>query len=64
MNISNTPAVQAATTAAQSPTADSVNILILKKALDIQAASALTMLQALPTLASEGTLGTRINTFA
>jgi hypothetical protein len=64
MNISNTPAVQAAMSAAQSPTADNVNILILKKALNIQATSALAMLQALPTLATEGSLGTQVNTFA
>jgi len=34
--------------------------------LDVQAVSALTMLQALPqpALASQGTVGTRVNTFA
>jgi hypothetical protein len=66
MNISSTSAVQAATFAAQSDTADSVNILVLKKALDLQATSATALLQALPqpALATEGSVGTKVNTFA
>ena len=66
MNISNTPSVQSATTAAQTQSADAVNMLVLKKALDTQAAAAITLLQALPQppLASQGTVGTRLNTFA
>jgi hypothetical protein len=66
MNISSTPSVQAATSAASSDSADSVNILVLKKALDLQATAATTLLQALPqpTLATEGSVGTKINTFA
>jgi hypothetical protein len=67
MNISSTPAVQAATTAATGATADAVNILVLKKALDTQAVAAATLIQALPqvpALASSGSVGTRINTFA
>ena len=64
MNISNTPAVQAASAAARGATADAVNILVLKKALDMQAVSAATLLQALPALATSGNLGTNLNTFA
>jgi hypothetical protein len=66
MNITSTTAVQAATAAAQGDLADSVNILVLKKAVDQQASSALELLQALPTpaLASQGAVGTRVNTFA
>lgn len=66
MNISSKSAVQAATFAAQSDTADSVNILVLKKALDLQATSATALLQALPqpALATEGSVGTKVNTFA
>lgn len=66
MNISSTSSVQAATSAASSDTADSVNILVLKKALNMQAATATILLQALPQppLATEGTMGTQINTFA
>lgn len=66
MNIASTPAVQAATAAAQSDTADQVNIMVLKKALDTQAVAALGLIQALPQppLASQGSLGTKVNTFA
>lgn len=66
MNISGSTSVQAATSAAQSDAADSVNILVLKKALDIQATTATTLLQALvqPPLATEGSVGTKVNTFA
>jgi hypothetical protein len=66
MNISNTPSVQSASAAASSSTADAVNILVLKKALDIQAQGAMTLLQALPQppLASQGPVGTKVNTFA
>ena len=67
MNISSNPAVQSATSAASAPTSDAVNVLVLKKALNTQAAAAATLLQALPqppALASTGTVGTRVNTFA
>lgn len=66
MNIASTPAVQAATAAAQSDTADQVNIMVLKKALDTQAVAALGLIQALPQplLATQGSLGTKVNTFA
>jgi hypothetical protein len=66
MNITSMSSVQAATSAAQSDTADSVNILVLKKALDMQAATAMTLLQTLPQqpLATVGSVGTKVNTFA
>ena len=66
MNISNTPAVQAATSAAQSNTSDAVNMLVLKKALNRQADSAMTLLQAIPQppLATQGAVGTKVNAFA
>jgi hypothetical protein len=66
MNITSMSSVQAATSAAQSDTADSVNILVLKKALDMQATTAATLLQALPqpALATAGSVGTKVNTFA
>jgi hypothetical protein len=65
MNISSTASVQAATSAASSDSADSVNILVLEKALDLQATAATTLLQALPqqTLATEGSVGTKVNRF-
>jgi hypothetical protein len=67
MNIASNPAVQATTAAASGQTADAVNMLVLKKALDVQASGALALLQALPTapaLATQGSVGTRVNTFA
>ncbi len=65
MNIANTPSVQSATAAASGSTGDAVNILVLKKALDIQAQGAMTLLQALPQppLATQGPVGTKVNTF-
>jgi hypothetical protein len=58
--------VQAATSAAQSSTSDAVNILVLKKALKMQADSAMTLLQAIPQppLATQGAVGTKVNAFA
>ena len=68
MNIASTPAVQSATAAAsQGPTADAVQIAVLKKALDAQAVAAATLIQSLPAapaLATEGSLGTRLTTYA
>ena len=66
MNISNTPAVQSATSAATAPSSDVVNLIVLKKALDAQTAGALSLIQALPQppLASTGPVGTKVNTFA
>jgi hypothetical protein len=67
MNIASTPAVQAASAAAPGAVADAINILVLKKALDVQASAALTLLQTLPdvpSLAASGSLGTRVNAFA
>lgn len=66
MNISSTTSVQAATSAASSDTSDNINILVLKKALTMQATTAATLLQALPQppLATQGSVGTKINTFA
>ncbi|MDR7376016.1 hypothetical protein J2X19_000674 [Rhodoferax ferrireducens] len=67
MNIASTPAVQTATAAAQTPTSDSLHIAVLKKALDVQAVAALGLIQALPqppALATGGSLGTQVNTYA
>jgi hypothetical protein len=50
----------------QSNSAYDVNILVLKKALDIQAASELALSQSFrqPALATQGTAGTGVNTYA
>lgn len=68
MDIANTPAISAATSqATQGDTADAVNLLVLRKALDIQADGALALLSALPqqpALATEGALGRKLNVYA
>lgn len=66
MNISSSSAVQAATAAAQASNSDAVNMLVLKKALNQQASTAMQLLQALPQapLATQGAVGTKVNTFA
>lgn len=69
MSLTNDMSVSAATSAAQSSTAGDAQMLVLKKALNTQAASALTLISAIPqmqqpALATEGTLGTQVNTYA
>lgn len=63
--------VNTATAMASAKTSDAVNMVVLKKALDMQAVSAATLLEAVqqtmpqqPELATSGTLGTQVNTFA
>ena len=62
--------VNTAASLASSKTADAVHISVLKKALDMQEATATTMLDAMaqsvpqPQLATSGTLGTQVNTYA
>lgn len=62
--------VNTATAMASAKTSDAVNITMLKKALDMQEATATTMIDAMvqsvpqPQLATSGTLGTQVNTYA
>ena len=62
--------VNTATSLASAKTSDALNMVVLKKALDIQASSASTLINAMqqsmpqPALATSGTLGTNVNTFA
>ncbi|WP_228895199.1 YjfB family protein [Acidovorax sp. Leaf73] len=62
--------VNTATALASAKTSDALNMVVLKKALDMQAVSAATMLDAMqqsmpqPALATSGRLGTQVNTFA
>ncbi|WP_027996265.1 YjfB family protein [Simplicispira psychrophila] len=59
--------VSTATAMASQTNSDALNVRVLKKALDIQANAAATLLQALPqppALASSGSVGTKLNTFA
>ena len=67
MDISATSAIlNIASTQAASATSQAVNVSVLKKALNLQATNAATLLQSLPqpALASSGSLGTQLNTFA
>lgn len=63
MNISLTALVNASTQMQQSQVAQTAQVLVLKKAMDIQATSTLALLQALP-LATSRNLGSQINTKA
>ena len=58
--------VNTATALASAKTSDAVNVTVLKKAIDMQEVTTATVLQALPQpqLATSGTLGTQVNTFA
>ncbi len=63
MDVSPTALVNASTQMQQAQVAQSAQVLVLKKAMDIQATGALALLQALP-LATSGNLGTQVNTMA
>jgi hypothetical protein len=62
--------VNTATSFASAQSSDAVHMLVLKKALDVQSATATTLIDAMqqslpaPALATSGTLGTQVNTFA
>ena len=62
--------VNTATSLASAKTSDALNMVVLKKVLDIQASSASTLINAMqqsmpqPALATSGTLGTNVTTFA
>ena len=63
MDVSPAALVNAATQMQQSQVTQTAQVLVLKKAMDIQATGALALLQALP-LATSGNLGTQVNTMA
>lgn len=63
MDISSTALVNASTQMQQSQVAQTAQVLIFTKAMDIEARGALALLQARP-LATSGDMGTRINTMA
>lgn len=67
MDISVASVAAASSQIAQQRTAQQAEVLVLKKAMELQEAGALALLQALPPvpqLATEGTLGTQVNTYA
>ena len=61
MGISPTALVNASTQMQQGQVAQTAQVLVLKKAMDIQAAGILALLQALP-LATNGNLGAQVDT--
>jgi hypothetical protein len=63
MDVSPAALVNAATQMQQSQVAQAAQVLVLKKAMNIQATGALALLQALP-LATSGNLCTQVNTMA
>ena len=63
MEISPAALVNASTQMQQSQVAQTAQVLVLKKAMGIQATGAMALLQALP-LATSGNLGTQVNTMA
>lgn len=63
MDISPAVIVNASTQMKQSQVAQEAQLLVLKKAMDIQATGAVALLQGLP-LATSGNLGTQVNTMA
>ncbi|MFG6455360.1 putative motility protein [Roseateles sp. BYS96W] len=71
MNIANSAVVSTATTNASSgdlgTAQGAASILVLKKALDVQASGAIALLNAppqQPPLATEGSVGRNVNTYA
>lgn len=67
MDVSAANAVNASLIMQQAQTGQDQQMLILKKALDAQASEALQLIQSVtPTsaLATEGSLGTQVNTYA
>lgn len=67
MDIANSTSLRVASGQAQGETADAVNLLVLRKALDIQESGAMALISALPqqpALATEGSLGRHLNVYA
>jgi hypothetical protein len=65
MNVTNTPAAPGP--ASQLPVADAAQLMVLKKAINLQAANTATLLDALPqapSVAMSGSSGHTINTTA
>jgi len=67
MDVSPAALVNASTQMQQSQVAQTAQVLVLKKAMDLQASGALALLQALPAtlpLATSGSVGTQLNVMA
>jgi hypothetical protein len=63
LNVSATSPTSSSSQVTQSQVAEAAQVFVLNKANDLQAASVMTLLQALP-LATSGSLGTKVNTLA
>lgn len=67
MNIASLPTNAAAVNATPGSTAEAAQVLVLKKAMDLQKSNAAALLQTLPPpvpLATSGTLGRNVNAYA
>lgn len=67
MDIANSISASLASASTQGETADAVSLLVLRKALDVQAAGALALINTLPqqpALATEGLVGRNVNVYA
>jgi len=67
MDITSLAVSPAAMTATQGSPAEAAQVLMLRKAMDMQSSSAAAMIEALPqptALASSGSLGRNVNTYA
>lgn len=67
MDIASSSSVSPVSNPAQGEPADAVDLLVLRKALDIQSQGAIELLNALPqppALATEGSLGRHVNVYA
>jgi len=63
MDLSPTSLVNASTQVQQNQVAQTAQVLVLKKANEVQASGAMALIAALP-LATSGNLGTQVNTLA
>ncbi|THG79297.1 putative motility protein [Pseudomonas sp. A-1] len=64
MSISVEGMASAALAMQQQQLSQNIQTSVLKKALDAESSTTTQLLQSMPQLATEGTLGTRINTYA
>ncbi len=67
MDVSPTALINASTQMQQSQVAQTAQVLVLKKAMDVQASGAMALIQALPAnlpLATSGSVGTQLNVMA
>jgi len=67
MDVSPAALVNASTQMQQSQVAQTAQVLVLKKAMEVQASGAMALIQALPAnlpLATSGSVGTQVNVMA